>query len=351
MTTVNIFFTGATGFIGGTVLDRFLKHPQASNFHITALVRSEAGAKALKSLGVDTVTGSYADLAILEEQASKADYVVALADSDDVPANAAILRGLKARFEKTGKAPVLVHASGIAFISDDALGSHLSERVWNDNEVDAINAIPIEKFHRQVDIPIIQAATEGYVKSFIVVPGIVYGTPSGKLVDLGAQKTVTGVVKLVVQFAIANGGAIIPGEGKNKWAYVHVNDCADLIYVVFSNAIEGKDVGNGREGIYFAEAGEHTTTELVTPIVAALYKAGKLPTATAASATGELSQSFFIKLLGGNARCRGDRSRAAGWKPVVPDAEFLTHLNKDIDAALAALDSEKKIVTGGKFDH
>lgn len=89
----NIFFTGATGtshlksnllvsrivegYIGGSVLSRLLKHPNAASFNITALVRSPEKAEKLKTLGVSPVVGSHSDLALVEKLSAKADVVIA----------------------------------------------------------------------------------------------------------------------------------------------------------------------------------------------------------------------------------------------------------------------------------
>ena len=97
-TKTNIFFTGATGtshlksrcipgsvsliyysegYIGGSVLSRLLKHPNAATFNITALVRSPEKAEKLKILGVNPVVGSHSDLALVEKLTAKADVVIA----------------------------------------------------------------------------------------------------------------------------------------------------------------------------------------------------------------------------------------------------------------------------------
>ncbi|EJF64735.1 hypothetical protein DICSQDRAFT_166893 [Dichomitus squalens LYAD-421 SS1] len=46
---IAIFYIEATGYIGGSALQAILAHPEADTFEITALVRSEAKAKALES--------------------------------------------------------------------------------------------------------------------------------------------------------------------------------------------------------------------------------------------------------------------------------------------------------------
>jgi uncharacterized protein YbjT (DUF2867 family) len=59
------------------VLLRFLKHPDASSFNITVLVRSPEKAEKLKAFGVNPVVGSHSDAPLMEELTSQADVVIA----------------------------------------------------------------------------------------------------------------------------------------------------------------------------------------------------------------------------------------------------------------------------------
>jgi len=78
MSSTKFFVTGATGYIGGTVLDRFLSHPSASSWSFSALVRSEEKGKKLKEAGITPILGSLSDLDIIEKAASEADVVIAI---------------------------------------------------------------------------------------------------------------------------------------------------------------------------------------------------------------------------------------------------------------------------------
>lgn len=76
--TINIFMTGITGYIGGAVLQHFLRHADASSFAITALIRSADKAEKLKAFGVNAVVGSLTDFKLVEKLASEADIVIAM---------------------------------------------------------------------------------------------------------------------------------------------------------------------------------------------------------------------------------------------------------------------------------
>ena len=60
------------------MLLRFLKHPDASSFNITVLVRSPEKAEKLKAFGVNPVVGSHSDTPLVEGLTAQADVVIAV---------------------------------------------------------------------------------------------------------------------------------------------------------------------------------------------------------------------------------------------------------------------------------
>ena len=115
------------GYIGGSVLNRFLEHRDAAQFAFTVLVRSADKAEKLKALGLKAVIGTLQDLTLLEDLSADADIVVSTvrcpattrasflidvemqADCDDVPMIKAILKGMKKHHATTGAVPILLH--------------------------------------------------------------------------------------------------------------------------------------------------------------------------------------------------------------------------------------------------
>ena len=69
------FLTGATGFVGGHLVDQLL----AGGHHVTALVRTPSKGAALAERGVTLVQGDLRDLRALREGAADADVVYHLA--------------------------------------------------------------------------------------------------------------------------------------------------------------------------------------------------------------------------------------------------------------------------------
>lgn len=113
-TPVKVLFTGATGYVGGAILDRLLVHAQRDSFEITSFSRDATKAQALEAqFGVKSVLGSLSDVQKLEDLAAGADIVLNTAASDDLPVIQAILRGLKRRHTATGETPAFIHTVSI----------------------------------------------------------------------------------------------------------------------------------------------------------------------------------------------------------------------------------------------
>lgn len=132
----NVFFTGATGYIGGTVLQALLTAPTPPA-SITVLIRDASKADLFTSLslakekGVKLIplVGSLEDTDKLKDAASAADVVVDTANADHLEAINALIQGMKARKEKTGHRPLFIHTSGTGVLVDDARGAYPNDKV------------------------------------------------------------------------------------------------------------------------------------------------------------------------------------------------------------------------------
>ncbi|KAG5647412.1 hypothetical protein DXG03_000483 [Asterophora parasitica] len=278
--TTHIFLTGATGYIGGSVLTRLLSHKLSDTFGITVLVRDPAKAKEFRTLGVKATVGSNSDTKLLRQLAAEADIVFACADADDLEAANAILAGLKDRFEKTRTVPSLIHTSGTGVLVDDA---------------------------------------RGYVKTHIVLPGTIYGLSSGPLVDLGLQNPRSQQIPGLIDLGVRRGEVGYVGLGKNIWPHVHIKDVSDVFILIFDHILSPKeaDPAHGRTGFYFAENGEYVLWDIAKAVASALHGARKIASDVPSSFSDEEIRRYFPKgtSYGTNSRCRADRARALGWRP------------------------------------
>ncbi|CAA7258836.1 unnamed protein product [Cyclocybe aegerita] len=321
-------FTGATGYIGGSLLARLLWHKNAASSHITVLVRSEDKAQKLQLFGVDTIIGSYTDedLTFLTDAAAKSDIVFSLVDADNLPPSKAILDGLKLKYEAFGKPPVLIHTSGTGFVmSSDIRGLADEDIPFSDLDVEKLAAIPKTALHQHVDVPIFEADKAGYVRAYIVTPGTVFGYPVGPFVDIGIQNLHSVSLPFLIEAAIRRKQGGYFGQGLNKWPLVDVEDTADL-YLLLFEAIQANPNGVP-SGYYFAENGEYTSIELAAAISDALVDLGVGSTREPSTFTIEEEGSKVFESVrqyfGTNCHPKADRARALGWKPKAGKTEFL----------------------------
>jgi len=338
--TLNIFITGATGYLGGEVLGRLLVHPERDTFLITALVRDAKKAERLQAeFGVKPVVGSLDDAKLVEDAAANADVIIHTANADHVPSIKAIIAGTERRYKATGQAPFLIHNSGAGVFIDNALGMNSTDVVYSDTNVSLIESVPDNAPHRPVDLLVIAADKAGYARTCIILPGIVYGNPSS-LAKSGFANGRSILVPLFIRIFTKLGRVNTIGEGKNIWPTVEVNDLVDFYILLFDSIRQRpEEVGHGSEGYYIGENGEGEMREVLEAIGVALAKRGKVGSSESKPfSDAEVDATFGpIKFVfGGNARSKGDRARALGWKPKHTHADFLASIDSEVDAVLGA---------------
>lgn len=67
---------------------------------------------------------------------------------------------------------------------------------------------------------------QGYVKTYIVLPGTIYGVATGPLIDLRVQNPHSQQLPRLVRVSWDRGRGGMVGQGKNIWPNVHIEDGA-----------------------------------------------------------------------------------------------------------------------------
>src|SRR5262249_52299403 len=124
--TMDIFLTGASGYIGGTVAVRLI----GQGHSVRGLVRAAAKAEAVHALGVIPVEGTLDDANLLAREARRADGVSTCADSDHRGAVEALVDAL------AGPGKPLLHTSGSSIVADTAAGEP-SDKIYDESIYDA----------------------------------------------------------------------------------------------------------------------------------------------------------------------------------------------------------------------
>ncbi|KAF7424397.1 hypothetical protein PC9H_009704 [Pleurotus ostreatus] len=332
---VSIFVSGATGYIGGAVLTKLLEHPKANDFHITALVRSTEKAEKLKSVGVTPVIGSLDDTDLVHKLSLDSDIVISMANADHAPSVQAMLSGQKERFEKTGERPILIHTSGTGVLSDNAEGLYRTETIWNDADPAQIATIAPTQPHRNVDLLIVDADKEGYVRTYIILPSTIYGLARGLLVDIGVSNNRSIQIPAIIEASLDRKQGGMVGQGKNLWPNVHIDEQADLYILLLDAALSKPETGHGVNGYYFGESGEHSLYDVGKAVAEALVDLGIGSPEPTTFTKAEIDKYFGgSAYLGSNSRARANHSRAVGWSPKKSTTDMLASIRAEVEEAL-----------------
>ncbi|KAJ8072687.1 hypothetical protein PM082_016246 [Marasmius tenuissimus] len=288
-----VLLTGATGYVGGSVLSRFLSRSDAASFDFRAIVRSSEKAEKLKEFGIATIVGSHNDESVMVQAASEVDVVIAMADCDDLVAANLTLKGLKKRFKETGKPPIFINTSGTGVLMDDANGMYASKTIYNDENVSQIESLPPSQPHRHVDLAIVAGDKEGYIKSYIILPSTIYSIAHGKLFEVGISHSQSQQIPNLIKRGVQRGRAGMVGEGKNIWPNVDIHDLADLYSTLYDSIVSNPALGHGRAGFYFGENGEHSLLDISKEIGQVLVQLDKATIAEPNSFTKEEMNKYY----------------------------------------------------------
>ena len=280
---MQIFITGANGFIGGAVASALI----ADGHIVRGLVRSKAKADVVAACGVEAVVGSLDDAALSQAEARAADAVVNAASSDHRGAVEALIAAL------SGSGKPLIHSSGSSIVADLAMGEP-SDRIFHE-------ATPIEPHPdkaARVAIDRLVLAASG-IRSVVLCNTMIYGNA------LGAPAQSVQIPALVRQ-AKASGVARYIGRGLNRWSNVHIADVAALYTLAIAKAPAGT--------FMYVESGEEALAE-ISKAIAARLGLGAPQSWSAEQAIAAWGWNMAVFSLGSNSRVRGKAAADLGWSP------------------------------------
>lgn len=271
---MNIALTGATGYIGGAVLDALIE----GGTTVTAVVRSEAAADTARAKGAEPVVMDLTDRGALRRVLAQADGAVHAAspgDATSADVDSAVVDAVIEEFSGTAKP--YVHTSGIWL-----WGSHPD--ITEDSPLDppAIVAWRVEREDRLLDSSV--AAT-------VIAPGVVHGEGGG-------------IANLLVDAPAVAGtdGLSLIGDGTQHWGLVHVRDLAALYVLALQTNPGGRVIGVSH-------------TAAVGDLAAAAHPHARLVAATVDETRARLGGDFADALLLDQRVGSGLRARDLGWRP------------------------------------
>ncbi|NEE03696.1 NAD-dependent epimerase/dehydratase family protein [Phytoactinopolyspora halotolerans] len=288
---MNIFLTGATGYIGGSLVRRLV----ADGHSVRALHRGNSQADDVAGLGAEPVLADLDDGDTLAREACRADAVINAADSDHAGAVEALVDAL------AGSGKPLIHTSGSSIVGDASNGEY-SPMVYSEDAVEPGSGWePTDDKAARVGIDrAVLAGADRDVRSVVLCNSLIYGTGQGIKPD-------SVQLPRLIRQARASGVTRHVGPGRNVWSNVHIEDMCELYIRALADAPAGS--------FYFVENGEASYRTMCEAISDALGLGEPQPWSVE-EAVAEWGYEVAVYALGSNSRVRARRARAElGWAP------------------------------------
>jgi nucleoside-diphosphate-sugar epimerase len=278
---MQVFVTGATGFIGSAVVKELI----GAGHGVTGLARTDAGAAKLSAAGAQVHRGDLDDFAALKAGAAAADGVAHLAFTHTFPGvlrapakDAKVIAALGSALEGTGKPLVVAGA---------VLGVRTGEVLTEDYVPD------YSKVPRKSEQAVLAWANRGVRAAVIRLPPSVHGAGD------------KAFVPSLIARARKNGCAVFVGDGRARWAAVHRLDAASLFRLALEKGIAGGIYqGVGDEGVAFGD------------LAAAIGRGVSVPAVSRSSLGAVWSLGFLGMLARIDGPASSARTREAlGWAP------------------------------------
>lgn len=292
---MNVFITGASGWIGSAVVDDLL----AADHSVTGLARSESSAAALEAKGAHVRRGDLDDLDSIRAGAEPAEAVIHLANKHDWSNPAASNAAERAAVQTIGDTligsnrPFLL-ASGVAALVQGRPATEADASPFHgpDSPRGGSENLALEFVDRGV-----------HTVSMRFAP-TVHGTGDH------------GFVATIAAIARDKGVSGYPGDGTNRWAAVHRSDAARLITLGVGNAPAGARLhAVAEEGVPTREIAEAIGRAFDLPVVS-------IAPDDVADHFGWLSSLFAMDLTATSTATR----KRFDWTPTAPT------LIEDIDS-------------------
>lgn len=286
---LNIFITGASGYIGGSVAQRLI----GIGHKVLGLARDGNSAKRLREQGIEPVIGTLANADVLAHAARRSDGVINAAEANDRTAAEALISALE------GSGKVLIHTSGSGIVGDLAMGEP-SDNVFDEST--PVVPVPLMQGRAEIDRMIVDSVARG-VRSVVLRPSLIYGRGRGLKPD-------SFQIPVLIEQARRSRVPRYVGRGLNIWSHVYIDDLVDVYLLALERAPGGS--------LYYVEHGEAAMAATVGSISRMLGLMGSAEGWPIDRAVQEWGPRTHIA-LGSNSRVRANKARRElGWKPSGP---------------------------------
>lgn len=262
---MRVFLTGATGFIGSRIIPELL----SAGHRVVGMTRSQSGARALETAGVEVHRGTLEDLGSMRAGAHTADAVIHTAFDHELTNFAAncekdrrVIYALGDVLKGSDRPFIITSGTGIG---DAGPGRPALESIFNPDHPN----------------PRIASEKAGHVLLQAGVDVRVMRLP--QVHDTMKQ----GLISPFIAISRENGVVAYVGDGANRWPAAHVRDVAKLYALILDRGVKGAR--------YHAVAEEGVTARAIADVVA---RGMNLPMASLTAADALEKLGWFAMFAG-----------------------------------------------------
>ncbi|KZL75642.1 nad dependent epimerase dehydratase [Colletotrichum incanum] len=356
-----ILLTGATGYVGGSVLHHLLNHPSLSatfsSSPITVPIRGspDRAVKLTAAYGSrvkPVIIISFDDVSTLKALASEHDIVINAGSGFHPPSAEALIRGLAERKSQIGGQPVwMIHTSGCSNLADKPLtGVNRPDVEWEDAHAE--RAFEFEEAEdvrdpypqRTAELTVLRTGEELGLNAASIQSPCIFGQGSGLFNKAGLM------IPIMMRYVLQKGYGLTVGDGTGCIGYVHVADLADLYVLCVLDIIErgGANVPTGRRGIMFPTVGRTLTIGIPQKCLDIAFATGNLPkdggpqqkevrkvsleeAAETCAGNRDVAETGYA----GHRKTKGTVARERlGWKPIHLEEAWNKDFETELEAAL-----------------
>lgn len=244
---MQVFVTGATGFVGSAVVGELLAH----GHRVLGLARSEQAEHTLKTLGAEVIRGDLAAPETLQRGATTADAVIHTGFIHDFAHFAAACATDRAAIQAMGEAiagtgkPLIVTA-GVAFLNTAGAVAVETDPAFP----------PTDRYPRASDAVAKDLCARGIPTSIMRLPPSVHGQGDH------------GFVPMLIDRARQKGLSAYIEAGENSWPAVHVGDAARAFRLAIEHGPSAETYHAVAErGVPFRQIAQAIATGLGVPCV------------------------------------------------------------------------------------
>lgn len=283
----SILLTGASGYLGGSLLAALPAANLPTYKNLFALVRTNAQAASVRAYGAEPLTFDTKDAAavrdaIVSHAITIVFFLIDASKSETQPHFIKALAEVKSNLG--GDVDVhFLHTSGAKIFSSHA-GAPTDRPLLDTDpglyEIQKAQKPPIGLLQSAIDAnnTVIEMAEKYGVRAYIFVPCIVYGRGSG----FGNPISIQTVA--IVKAARAAGGVYSVDEGGSSWPVCHVDDNSALYVALLRAVLQSRSVRCGKVGYFLASSGGLRWEELYKGMARRLKERGVIESSEVSSA-------------------------------------------------------------------